>query len=200
MPSPVRASLVAAAVLTLATAGASAQDRQVYRYVGPDGRVVYSDLPPPADAKNVQHKRVGGNYIETSEPSLAMRQATERFPVTLYTFPCGDPCQSAEALLNARGVPFTKVNIEEPDGQKALKNLTGELSAPVLQVGDKLVAKGFNEARWQAMLADASYPKTPQRRTTRPIEPPPLAKAEPAGEGTPGVTVLQPAPTGYPKQ
>jgi len=29
-------------------------------------------------------------------------------------------------------------------------------AAPVLQVGDKLVAKGYNEARWQSLLGEAS--------------------------------------------
>ena len=30
-----------------------------------------------------------------------------------------------------------------------------------------MVAKGYNEARWQAMLDDAGYPKTPPRRSAR---------------------------------
>ena len=34
-------------------ARALAQDQQVYRYVDPDGRVVYSDRAPPPDAKDV---------------------------------------------------------------------------------------------------------------------------------------------------
>ena len=38
------------------------------------------------------------------------------------------------------------------------------MKAPVLQVGDKLIVKGFNEARWQAMLDEAGYPKTPAPR------------------------------------
>ncbi len=128
---------------------------------------------------------------------LATQQATERFPVTLYTFACGDVCQSAEALLNRRGVPFTSVNVEDPADAARLQALTGEMTAPVLQVGDKLVAKGYNEARWTAMLDEAGYPKAPPPRRTaaggpRAPEPPPRAE-------TPAVT---PAPKGggYPAQ
>ena len=84
--------------------------------------------------------------------------------MTLYTFACGAVCENAEGLLNRRGVPFTTVNVEDAKGAEQLKKLTGEQQAPVLQVGDKLVAKGFNEARWTAMLDEAGYPKSAPRR------------------------------------
>jgi glutaredoxin len=97
-------------------------------------------------------------------------------------------------MLNRRGVPFTTVNVEEAKGAEQLKNLTGELQAPVLQVGDKLVAKGFNEARWQSLLDEAGYPKAaaPRRTAARaPSVPPPADAAATA-------TVTAPS-AGYPK-
>lgn len=167
---------------------------QVYRYEDAQGRVVYSDRPPPADAKKAESKRIGANYIETDVAPLATRQAAERYPVTLYTFGCGEVCQNAEALLNRRGVPFTSVNVEEPANASRLQALTGEMTAPVLQVGDKMVAKGYNEARWTAMLDDAGYPKAPAPRRTaaRGPESPPRAEVQAA----------TPPPKGgaYPKQ
>jgi len=156
-----------------------AQDRQVYRYTDTDGRVVYSDRAPTTGAKDLSTRRVSGNTIETSGLSLATQQATDRFPVTLYTFACGEPCDNAQALLNRRGVPFATVNVEEGDNVKKLQALTGEQAAPVLQVGDKLVQKGFNEAKWNALLDQAGYPKSPPRRTAQPIRP----LTEPTKEG-----------------
>ena len=144
-----------------------AQERQVYRYVDGDGRVVYSDRAPTASVKDLTTKRVRGNTIDTSEMPIALQQASDRFPVTLYTFNCGAACDSAQALLNRRGVPYSTVNVEEGDGAQRLQNLTGDLSVPVLQVGDKLIQKGFNEARWMSMLDQAGYPKSPARRTTQ---------------------------------
>ena len=174
------AGLTGALALVLA-AGALAQGSQVFRYEDAQGRVVYSDRPPPSDAKKAQAKRIGANYVETDQVPLATQQAADRFPVTLYTFACGEVCQTAEGLLNRRGVPFTTVNVEEPANAERLKALTGELTAPVLQVGDKLVAKGYNEARWTTMLDEAGYPKAqPPRRqapTARPAAPPPAEKA-----------------------
>ena len=160
-----RMALLAGVAAATIVAGAAAQ-QQVYRYVDRDGKVVYSDRSPPTDSKDVQAKRLSPNFIENNTTPLATTLAAERFPVTLYTFACGAVCENAEGLLNRRGVPFTTVNVEDVKGAEQLKKLTGEQQAPVLQVGDKNVAKGFNEARWTAMLDEAGYPKSAPRRVT----------------------------------
>lgn len=162
--TPVRRAASLAGLLLLASVCAIAQTQQVYRYLDVDGRVVYSDKPPPADARNAQAKRIGRNSIETSELSFATQQAQERFPVTLYTFSCGVVCDTAQGLLNKRGVPHTVVDVSQGDGADRLKRLTNGLEAPALQVGEQ-VATGFNETKWQSMLSDAGYPKTPPART-----------------------------------
>jgi hypothetical protein len=121
--------------------------------------------------------------------------AQERFPVTLYTFGCGTVCDSASALLNKRGVPHTVVDVGAGDGADKLKRLTGALDAPALQVGDQYTT-GFNENRWQSMLTDAGYPKTPAPRTA------PVGKAPaPTPEASPSTTqtVTPPAKGGYPQ-
>jgi glutaredoxin len=187
---------LAAATFALAFAGAALAQTQVYRYTDTDGRVVYSDRAPPAAAKNVQPKRLGANYIETSQLPLASQQAIERFPVTLYTYDCGGVCASAEALLNRRGVPFTTVNVTEADNAAKLQSITGEQRVPVLQVGDK-VEKGFLESRWQATLDEAGYPKTPpSRRASTPRAP----EARTAPAAAPETSAVAPAKGGdYPK-
>jgi glutaredoxin len=167
----VRTSIALAAIagivaLAFATSAGAQGDKQLYRYIDADGHVVYTDKPPPPTAKNVQPKKITANVIETNELPLAAQLASEKYPVTLYTYDCGELCQNAEALLNRRGVPFTTVNVADPDGMAKLQALTGANAVPVLQVGDKLVAKGLLEPRWQAMLDEAGYPKTPAPRRT----------------------------------
>jgi glutaredoxin len=189
--------VVVAVVATIATA-----QQQVYRYVDKDGRVIYSDRAPPPDSKEIQAKRLSPNYIEDNDVPIATTQASQRFPVTLYTFACGEVCLNAEALLNRRGVPYTTVNVEEQKGAEQLLKLTGAQQAPVLQVGDKLVAKGFNEARWTSMLDEAGYPKSPPRRLApKPTEAASVAPAAPAAPASPqgGQSVAVPG-SGYPKQ
>jgi glutaredoxin len=160
---------IAFGIAAITVAGGAFAQAQVYRYTDTDGRVVYSDRPPTTAVKNLQTKKLGSNFISTSEPGYAAALAAERFPVTLYTFQCGEVCQNAESLLNKRGVPFTIVNVSEAEGQTRLQAVATEGVAPVLTVGDKQVAKGYNEARWQAMLDEAGYPKTPPPRKSAPV-------------------------------
>ncbi len=160
-----QSALLLALLLGVASGLAGAQVQQVYRYIDVDGKVVYSDKPPPANAKDAQAKRVTGNSIETSALSYATQQAQERYPVTLYSFACGVVCDTAQAMLNKRGVPHSVVDISVGDGADKLKKVSGGLDAPALQVGEQY-SVGFNETKWQGMLTDAGYPKTPPPRTT----------------------------------
>ena len=92
--------------------------------------------------------------------------------MTLYSFSCGVVCDTAQGVLNKRGVPHTVIDVSVGDGAERLKRLSGGLDAPTIQVGDQY-ATGFNEGKWQAMLTDAGYPKTPPPRTT-PVGRPPV--------------------------
>ena len=189
-------ALVLALVLGVASGIASAQVQQVYRYVDVDGKVVYSDKPPPPNAKDAQAKRVTGNSIETSALSYATQQAQERYPVTLFSFSCGVVCDTAQGMLNKRGVPHTVVDVSSGDGADKLKKLSGSLDAPALQVGEQY-AVGFNETKWQGMLTDAGYPKTPPPRST------PVGKAAAVPDLSPVTQTAQPAvapkPGSYPQ-
>jgi glutaredoxin len=154
----VRSPIAALSILVLLAFGGAAAAQSLYRYIDANGRVVYSDQPPPPTARDVQPKRLPENVIETDPIPFAMKQASEQFPVTLYTFDC-DVCRDAQALLVKRGIPFTTVIVSEEKGAARLKALTGKQSAPVLQIGDKQVMQGYNEDRWQAMLDEAGYPR-----------------------------------------
>jgi len=188
-------SLSAFALLLLISGLAAAQIQQVYRYIDLDGRVVYSDKPPPPNAKDAQAKRIGSNSIETSDLSYAVAQAQERYPVTLYSFSCGVVCDTAQGVLNKRGVPHTVIDVSVGDGAERLKRLSGGLDAPTIQVGDQY-ATGFNEGKWQAMLTDAGYPKTPPPRTT-PVGRPPVPIV--TAPSTTSQTVAAPPKGTYPQ-
>ncbi len=110
---------IALGIAAITVAGGAFAQAQVYRYTDADGRVVYSDRPPTTAVKNLQTKKLGSNFISTSEPGYAAALAAERFPVTLYTFQCGEACQNAESLLNKRGVPFTIVDVSDSGGPDA---------------------------------------------------------------------------------
>ncbi|HYR01104.1 MAG TPA: DUF4124 domain-containing protein [Casimicrobiaceae bacterium] len=196
MPRATLGIALVAGLAAVVAMGAAAQNQQVYRYVDKEGRVVYSDRGPPADARDVQSKRLRGNVIENNEMPLAAQQAQERFPVTLYSFGCGEVCTAAEALLNRRGVPYSAVNVETPEGAEQLSKMTGELKAPVLQVGDRTFVKGYSDTQWNKALDEAGYPKAPAPRT--------VAAGSRAPEATATAAASEPravnAPTQYPRQ
>jgi glutaredoxin len=192
--------------LALALAGfaVAAHAQTMYRYVDPTGRVVYSDQPPPATAKDVKAKRLQDNVIETDPVPFATKEAAEKFPVTLYTFDC-DACKEAEALLTKRGVPFTTVVVSDEEGAAKLRALTGKQAAPVLQIGEKQVVTGFNSSRWHSVLDEAGYPKTAPSSRPAAARAPGSANAAPgpANAAAPATDSAPPPPptrgTDYPK-
>ncbi|MDZ7656161.1 MAG: glutaredoxin family protein [Sulfurimicrobium sp.] len=137
-----------------------AQAGELFRWVDADGKVHYTDQPPPASAKKVEEKKLSGSTIDTSEMPYALRQAIKKSPVTLYANDCGVPCSQARDHLAQRGIPFTSKNPQtSPADAEALKKLVGASYVPVLLVGGA-VGKGYEKGAWDAALDAAGYPKS----------------------------------------
>jgi hypothetical protein len=82
------------------------------------------------------------------------------------------------------------VIVSEQAGAAKLQALTGKLSAPVLQVGNKPPVTGFNPDVWQTLLDDAGYPRSaPQRTIARATPKSPDAAAKPEPEAPPAPRV-----------
>jgi glutaredoxin len=190
MKSPrIALSLLAAA---LAAALCVQAQTNVYRWVDKDGKVHFSDSPPPKDAKDASQRRIGGGATEDTQLPYATQLAARRYPVTLFTgSDCGEPCVKGRELLTRRGVPFTERDAQNnPGDQEALKQLIGGLEVPLLVVGTSKT-KGYEEGQWQASLDSAGYPRTrlpgqaPLRQPTPPAAPPKApdaASTEPAAK------------------
>jgi glutaredoxin len=197
-----KASTIALAAALLAVSAAQAQT-SVYRWVDKDGKVQFSDAPPPADAKDVKQKQMGGGSADDSNQPYATQIAMRRNPVTFYTGnACGDLCNSARNLLLNRGIPFAEKNAESnPADGEALKKLTGELRVPVLVIGQETL-KGYDSDTWHSALDTAGYPRTrlpsqPVARTVSPPAPPtPPAPARQAQD--PNAPPRPDAPDGAP--
>jgi len=132
----------------------------VYRIVGPDGRITYSDQPPPA---NVNARPVGSATANTSASANAqlpfeLRQVSSRYPVTLYTSTDCAPCNSGRNLLNSRGIPYTEKTVNTAQDSDALRRLSGETSLPFLTIGSQQI-KGYSDAEWTQFMDAAGYPK-----------------------------------------
>lgn len=142
-------------------AALAAQAQTAYRWTDKNGKVNYADKPPPADAQNVQQKKLGSaNFVDTSGPSYSAQKAEQDYPVTLYTsVDCETECAIARDFLNRRSVSFSEKTIKTLDDSKAFKKVTGinDLAVPTLLVGAR-VEKGYQENAWNKLLDAAGYP------------------------------------------
>jgi glutaredoxin len=157
---PLMPALRLALVATLLLTSSLANAQTTYQWIDPKtGTTVMSDHPPPPGAKQVI-KRAGEESSEQQIP-YATRQASEKFPVTLYTSAsCIDVCQQARSLLNGRGIPFSEKMLKDQEEMAALgKQLGGEASVPSLFVGRQNF-KGFEPGAWNNLLDLAGYPKS----------------------------------------
>ena len=146
-------------LLSLSSGNLYAQS--VYRIVGPNGQVTFSDQPPPTTADKTSTLNVGASGPAASGPALPfdLQQVVRKYPVTLYTgVKCG-PCGSGRALLSSRGVPFTEHTITSAQDADALQRLSGDNSLPLLTIGGQQL-KGFSDTEWTQYLNAAGYPKT----------------------------------------
>lgn len=166
--------------LLCCVAAGLAQAAELYRWVDADGKVHYTDQPPPASARKVEEKKLSGSTIDTSQLPYAMQQAVKKSPVTLYANECGEPCTQAREHLGKRGIPYTGKNPETtPADAEALKKLVGAAFVPVLLVGSA-VSKGYDKEAWDAALDAAGYPKSALPKSMMPK--PKAADAEGAPE------------------
>lgn len=196
---PLRACALLLGLLLAAAAGPAAQAQGVYRVVGPDGSVTFTDRPPGTAARVEPLGRTGAAAVSPALPP-ALREAVARFPVLLYTVPQCAPCDRGRQLLRARGIPHQeRVADPQTDAETWLRVL-GSTDAPGLTVGAQ-VLRGFSEDEWHTTLDLAGYPRQSRLPANRPHPAPlPLVArpAPPAAEPAPFALPLPlPAPGGF---
>lgn len=128
-------------VLAAALAAACAPAWSLYKVIGPDGSITYTDRPPTASDARITSLGRNGETTPLGDASLPLelRQANARYPVVLYATAECTPCDSARALLQQRGVPYRERRIASDDDTLALERLTGARTVPALTVGQQVL-------------------------------------------------------------
>lgn len=179
MPA-VHLRLALTSLLLLAGVAAHAQ----YKVVGPDGKVTYTDQPPPAAARVQSLPATGDRGGEAQNLPAELRRVVSRYPVTLYVGKNCAPCDSGRQLLLGRGVPFTEKRVESQADITAFIALTGSGTIPALSIGQQRL-KGWVSSEWTSYLDAAGYPKTSALPASyRNPEPSPLTSPTPAAAAT----------------
>lgn len=174
----------------------------LYKVVGPDGRVVYTDRPPtdrsakPLDVKNGGEATAGLPY--------ELQQVSGRYPVTLYVSNGCGPCDRGRDLLRTRGIPFREVSVNSTDDVRAYSRQEGTDQLPSLRIGAQQL-KGYLASEWNSYLDAAGYPTTSKLPATYTwpkavpmagnVPASPAVESEPARPSAPAVEPT--APSGF---
>ena len=128
MTHPVRVSLL---LFGIALAASAVSAQQVYRQVDKNGKVIFSDQPPAANATPAASRgavSTTGDGGAIGGLPYELQQVAQRYPVTLYTRDDCAPCDTGRALLSTRGVPFNERQVKTPADAEALQPLWDALA------------------------------------------------------------------------
>lgn len=168
----------------------AAQAQQLYRIVGADGKITFSDQPPaPSSNAKVSagSSATGGVVSNTAALPFELRQVASKYPVTLYTGDNCAPCASARSMLLSRGIPFSEKTVNTNDDGQALQRLSGDNSLPFATIGGQQL-KGYADVEWTQYLTAAGYPTAsvlPANYRQSPASPLAPSVAAPAANSSP---------------
>jgi glutaredoxin len=145
------------AVFAMAALFTTLSHAQVYRIVGPDGKVTFSDKPPAQGTPQASGTTAASGGSGSAALPFELRQVATKYPVTLYVGDNCGPCGGGRSMLTSRGIPFVEKTVNTNEDIQALQRLSGEASLPFLTIGSQQL-KGFSDSEWSQFLDAAGYP------------------------------------------
>ena len=156
-------------VLALALAPALIHADTIYKSVGPDGRITYSQKPPAGDRveKTFSYENLPATplpdsvlrYRDDLQKSMDKRLAAAArgggpSPALFTAVWCGY-CRQAKAYLAAKGIAYREYDIETPDGMRAFAQAGAARGIPVLLWKGQRV-QGFSRPAYDSLFARAN--------------------------------------------
>ncbi|SFV01450.1 Glutaredoxin [Polaromonas sp. YR568] len=141
----------------------AAHAQTLYKSVGPDGKTVYSDRPPPDGRvqKTLKFENlptsalpaVSTSYVEQLRRMRAASPAPVAVSgVVLYSAVWCGYCKLAKTYLARKGVPYQEIDVDTKAGIAALVQAGGGKGVPLLVAGEQRV-QGFSEPAYDAIFA-----------------------------------------------
>lgn len=154
-------------VLVLAAVPLAASAQTLYKSVGTDGRVVYSDKPPVTGAveKTMKLENLPVSVVPGASPvpAPAKRASAPGDPggplviaappsgVVLFTASWCGYCRAAKAYLNNKNIAYRELDIDTPVGKTAFADIGGR-SVPLLMAPRQRIT-GFTTQAYDSAFA-----------------------------------------------
>lgn len=160
------ARLITALSALLLTATAAAQTTTtLYKSIGPDGKVIYSDQPDPRaqTSKRLTFENLPASplsaetqaYLEQLQKSAEQRaSAASQDDVVLFSAVWCGYCKHAKNYLASKRVVYREFDIDTKQGLAAYAQAGGRSGVPLLVVNGQRVS-GFSSAAYDAVLPKA---------------------------------------------
>jgi glutaredoxin len=157
---------IAVCVLSFALATSAAADT-VYKVVGPDGEITYSDKPPSDRARptnKLEFRNLPSSplpaevlrFREQLEKSAESRVNAARAPragdVALFTASWCGHCKRAKAHLAAGQIAYVEYDIESIEGMQAFIGAGGKGGVPLLVAGERRI-QGYSAPAYDRLAA-----------------------------------------------
>ena len=139
----------------------------LYKVIGADGRVTYTDLPP-VDGKSTTAIKFADAPTSKLPASVLKYQAElakgmqNRFeqakkldtfgPATLFSASWCGYCTQAKAYLRIKGIAFRELDIDTPGGGRAYFEAGGQRGVPLI-IADGKRLSGFSGAAYDHFFA-----------------------------------------------
>lgn len=152
--------------LTFAAVAFVAGAETVYKRIGPDGEIIYSDKPPAGAERSqtLEFRNLPSSplppevlrFREQLEKSAQGRIAAARAPraseVQLFTAKWCGHCKRAKAHLAASQVSYSEYDIEDIDGMRAFIAAGGRGGVPLLISGPHRL-QGYSAGAYDQLAA-----------------------------------------------
>lgn len=150
------------AMFLLAACLGPASAQTLYKSVGADGRVVYSDKPPATGdaAKTLKLDTPPVSVVPGAAPTAPTARAAHadsgapavqpRGEVVLYMAKWCGYCTAAKAYMAGKGIAYRELDVDTPAGKTAFAQL-GARGIPVLLAGGQKIS-GFTPQAYDAVF------------------------------------------------
>ncbi|HEX6834548.1 MAG TPA: glutaredoxin family protein [Rudaea sp.] len=145
-----RTAFLIATMILVCTIPQTYAGNTVYKSVGPDGSIVYSDHPP-ADGrveKTFEFADLPSSPVPDIQPPPLAPKPEARKPqrvapagTTLFSATWCGYCKRAKAYLERNGIGYRNIDIDTPDGRAQFNNAGGG-GIPLLFSGGHMI-RGF---------------------------------------------------------